>query len=40
MWKDKAAYDRAAADLSGRFNRNFQKFEGVDAEVAAAAPAS
>jgi phosphoenolpyruvate carboxykinase (ATP) len=39
MWKDKAAYDRAAADLSGRFNRNFQKFDGVGEEIAAAAPA-
>ena len=39
MWKDKAAYDRAAADLSGRFNRNFQKFDGVEQEIAAAAPA-
>jgi phosphoenolpyruvate carboxykinase (ATP) len=39
MWKDKAAYDRAAADLSGRFNRNFQKFEGVKREIAEAAPA-
>jgi phosphoenolpyruvate carboxykinase (ATP) len=39
MWNDKAAYDRAAADLSGRFNRNFQKFDGVEREIAAAAPA-
>ncbi len=39
MWKDKASYDRAAADLSGRFNRNFQKFEDVSVEIAAAAPA-
>ncbi len=39
MWKDKAAYDRSAADLSGRFNRNFQKFEGVQREIAEAAPA-
>jgi len=39
MWKDKDAYDRAAADLSGRFNRNFAKFEGVEREIAAAAPA-
>jgi phosphoenolpyruvate carboxykinase (ATP) len=39
MWKDKTAYDRAAADLSGLFNRNFRKLEGVDREIAAAAPA-
>jgi phosphoenolpyruvate carboxykinase (ATP) len=39
MWADNAAYDRAAADLSGRFNRNFEKFEGVEREIAAAAPA-
>jgi phosphoenolpyruvate carboxykinase (ATP) len=39
VWKDKEAYDRFAADLSGRFNRNFQKFEDVSAEIAAAAPA-
>jgi phosphoenolpyruvate carboxykinase (ATP) len=39
MWKDKAAYDRAAADLSGRFNRNFRKFEGIEREIEAAAPA-
>ena len=40
LWKDKGAYDRAAADLSGRFNRNFQKFQGIDREIAAAAPAA
>jgi phosphoenolpyruvate carboxykinase (ATP) len=38
MWADKTAYDRAAADLSARFNRNFQKFENVDKAIAAAAP--
>jgi phosphoenolpyruvate carboxykinase (ATP) len=26
-WKDKAAYDKAAADLSTRFAKNFEKFE-------------
>ena len=38
MWADKAAYDRAAQDLSARFNENFKKFEQVDREVVAAAP--
>src|ERR1700722_11048201 len=37
MWKDKAAYDHAAAELSGRFNRNFQKFDDVSADIAASA---
>jgi phosphoenolpyruvate carboxykinase (ATP) len=40
MWADKAAYDRAARDLSARFNKNFEKFDGVSAEVTAAAPAN
>jgi phosphoenolpyruvate carboxykinase (ATP) len=26
-WKDKAAYDKSAADLSARFAKNFEKFE-------------
>ena len=38
MWPDKAAYDRAAADLSARFNKNFRKFDTADKEIAAAAP--
>jgi len=38
MWSDPAAYDRAARDLSGRFNRNFEKFAGVGGEIAQAAP--
>ena len=38
MWPDKDAYDRAAHDLSARFNRNFEKFQGVAPEVAAAGP--
>jgi phosphoenolpyruvate carboxykinase (ATP) len=40
MWNDKAAYDRAAQDLAGRFNRNFEKFSQVSREVAEAAPAA
>jgi phosphoenolpyruvate carboxykinase (ATP) len=39
MWPDKSAYDKAARDLAARFNRNFEKFCGVGAEIAAAAPA-
>jgi phosphoenolpyruvate carboxykinase (ATP) len=38
MWADKAAYDLAAHNLSARFNQNFEKFAGVNREVAAAAP--
>jgi phosphoenolpyruvate carboxykinase (ATP) len=40
MWKDKSAYDRAAANLSALFNRNFRKFEGVEREITEAAPVS
>ncbi|HZP24353.1 MAG TPA: phosphoenolpyruvate carboxykinase (ATP) [Terriglobales bacterium] len=36
-WKDKAAYDQAAADLSARFAKNFEKFD-APPEVKAAAP--
>ena len=39
MWTDPEAYDRAARDLAGRFNRNFEKFGAVAPEIAAAAPA-
>jgi phosphoenolpyruvate carboxykinase (ATP) len=39
LWADKGAYDRAAADLSARFNRNFEKFSSVDREILQAAPA-
>jgi phosphoenolpyruvate carboxykinase (ATP) len=38
LWSDKAAYDRAARDLSARFNKNFEKFTGVAREIAEAAP--
>jgi phosphoenolpyruvate carboxykinase (ATP) len=38
LWQDKSAYDRAAADLSARFNRNFEKFATVAREVRGAAP--
>jgi len=40
MWRDKSAYDRAAADLSARFNRNFKKFASVAREIQEAAPAA
>jgi len=38
-WKDPEAYDRKAADLARRFNKNFEKYsDGVTEEVRAAAP--
>ncbi len=39
QWKDKAAYDRAANDLSARFKKNFEKFGQVAEEITEAAPA-
>ena len=36
-WKDKAAYDKLAADLSARFAKNFEQFD-APPEVRAAAP--
>ncbi|MGB8770790.1 MAG: phosphoenolpyruvate carboxykinase (ATP) [Candidatus Korobacteraceae bacterium] len=36
-WKDKAAYDKMAADLSARFAKNFEKFD-APPEVKAAGP--
>ncbi|HEY6802222.1 MAG TPA: phosphoenolpyruvate carboxykinase [Pyrinomonadaceae bacterium] len=38
-WTDKEAYDRQAADLAQRFNKNFEKYEaGVSEAVRAVAP--
>jgi phosphoenolpyruvate carboxykinase (ATP) len=39
QWKDGAAYDRAAEDLSARFKKNFEKFGKVSEEILEAAPA-
>jgi len=36
-WPDKAAYDKAAADLCARFAKNFEQFE-VAEEIKAAGP--
>ena len=36
-WKDKAAYDKTAADLSARFAKNFEKFDAPE-NVRAAGP--
>ncbi|HEY2012451.1 MAG TPA: phosphoenolpyruvate carboxykinase (ATP) [Bryobacteraceae bacterium] len=38
MWADKTAYDKAARDLSSRFNKNFEKFADVKNEIVGAAP--
>jgi phosphoenolpyruvate carboxykinase (ATP) len=38
QWKDAAAYDRAAEDLSTRFRKNFEKFGHVAEEILEAAP--
>ncbi|MGH9657291.1 MAG: phosphoenolpyruvate carboxykinase (ATP), partial [Bryobacteraceae bacterium] len=39
QWAGRQDYDRAAADLSARFNRNFEKFQSVAREIREAAPA-
>lgn len=39
QWKDPQAYDRAAAELSARFRKNFEKFGSVSPEILMAAPA-
>ncbi len=38
MWDDKAAYDQAAAELSSRFRKNFEKFGAVEEDILEAAP--
>ena len=38
MWSDKAAYDRAALDLSARFSKNFEKFSCVSPEILEGGP--
>jgi phosphoenolpyruvate carboxykinase (ATP) len=38
MWADPGSYDKAARDLSQRFNKNFEKFTHVSVEIAQAAP--
>lgn len=38
QWADKAAYDHAAADLSGRFRKNFEKFGKLSEGIMAASP--
>ena len=37
-WSDPAAYDARAAELAGRFHKNFQQFDKVPAAVRAAGP--
>ena len=39
QWKDGAEYDRAAKALAARFQRNFEKFGAVEADIVAASPA-
>ena len=37
-WKDKAEYDRLAAELAVKFNKNFEKFKNVSDDIKKAAP--
>ncbi len=37
-WSDKNAYDSAALELSGRFNKNFEKFRNISPEIMDAGP--
>ncbi|MBV8395167.1 MAG: phosphoenolpyruvate carboxykinase (ATP) [Actinobacteria bacterium] len=37
-WRDPAAYDRKARELAAMFRENFERFVGVDEQVAAAGP--
>jgi phosphoenolpyruvate carboxykinase (ATP) len=38
QWKDVAEYDRAAKALAARFQRNFEKFGAVEADIVSASP--
>jgi phosphoenolpyruvate carboxykinase (ATP) len=40
QWKDRAAYDRAAADLNARFEDNFKRFGDAAQELVGAAQAA
>jgi phosphoenolpyruvate carboxykinase (ATP) len=40
LWPDGAAYDAAARQLASRFAANFERFDGVEAAIAAAGPRS
>ena len=40
QWSDKAAYDRAAEELAGRFRKNFEKFGHMAEEILEAGPVS
>ncbi|HAZ37818.1 MAG TPA: phosphoenolpyruvate carboxykinase (ATP), partial [Clostridiaceae bacterium] len=37
-WSDKAEYDRLAAELALKFNKNFEKFKNVSDDIKKAAP--